>query len=560
MPNNSEGGVVARQSFQDWFRENRGLVESVAQTNPGRIRASMSSGTGEVSTGVSNGETLFWTDELSDNPPPPPPPPTQEEWSGFARPASFSDEQLANVLANIRTREAERRAGITESAPIRRGRARIPTLSRMLNENPQIAVDIENHEPRIDGSSHGQMFGNVTGTTMRKVASFFGMSASYPTLAEHPLIVGTNLAGVEIELENMTVDSPRFNYWTAKGDGSLRNNGMEFVFSSPWGGKDLYNAACEIDGFLFSNNPDSTWRCSTHVHVDVRNMTVPQLKKMILAYIFYERVLFRCSGWHRYKNNFCVALGFAQNQLNDLGNWWNMSDSDFVQMLSGSWDKYTAMNTLPMSSFGSVEFRISEAKWHKGQLIRLVNRFLSLKEIAMANDGMTDTQFIEMLMSANPTEIIRKGIPKGMDDFQHDLEIGYKLAHDVLSMAKLRNRTRPPFLPNVEDGTRVLTGVEVFAAGWNHCRSYLDRHFPEYSYPRDIGDTITFGWIYQVQQMMTSLGRQFDVEWFLPSTNRRQLQRLYANYVSSMAPAPMPSFQEEDDEEEHHSDDDGEFF
>ncbi|MFW3388497.1 UNVERIFIED_CONTAM: hypothetical protein RF648_21140, partial [Kocuria sp. CPCC 205274] len=115
-------------------------------------------------------------------------------------------------------------------------------------------------------------FGNIPETsTMTTVASTFGMRVNYPSIEKHPLIVGTHLAGVEIELENLAIEHPSFRYWTAKNDGSLRNNGMEFVCSHPWGGVDLYNAAVEIDGFLFGNNPDDTWRCSTHVHVDVRD-------------------------------------------------------------------------------------------------------------------------------------------------------------------------------------------------------------------------------------------------------------------------------------------------
>ena len=393
-------------------------------------------------------------------------------------------------------------------------------------------------EPVASGQT---FFGNIPETsTMTTVASNFGMRVNYPSIEKHPLIVGTHLAGVEIELENLAIDHPSFRYWTAKSDGSLRNHGMEFVCSHPWGGVDLYNAAVEIDGFLFGNNPEDTWRCSTHVHIDVRDMTAAQVKKMILAYVFFERVLFKCSGWHRYKNNFCVALGFAQGQLEDLGNWWADSDAVFLNNLTGRWDKYTAINFLPMSHFGSIEFRLGEAKWHKGQLIRLTNRFLSLKEVAMANSELTDEAFVEMLSQASPADIIRKGIPKGLGNIQEDLEVGFKLCHDILSLAKLRRRNKRVMRPNLEDGSRIVVQPrgDFFSNGYSHMVTHLTHHNPNLEFPgtRDLRDSDgnynwTFAYLYEVQQMMRRISTTFEIQWFLPQQNRAQLQSLYDRYV-----------------------------
>lgn len=430
----------------------------------------------------------------------------------------------------------------------------------------------ENAPVARESAEPAQTFsGNTPETsTMNTVASVFGMRVSYPTIEKHPFIVGTNLAGVEIELENLNIEHPRFNYWTAKSDGSLRNAGMEFVCSHPWGGIDLYNAALEIDSFLFNNNPDSSWRCSTHVHVDVRDMTAKQLKKMILAYIFYERVLFKCSGWQRYKNNFCVALGFAQGQLDDLANWWDLPDSSFMNRLSSSWDKYTAINFLPMSSFGSVEFRISEAKWHKGQLIRLVNRFLSLKEVAMAQADMTDEEFIEFLMGCKPEDVIHKGIPRGMGDIQEDLEVGYKLAYDVISMSKIRRRSRVLFTPRREDGSRLMRNVRVFSNGWAHCKSHLEIRYPDLEFPEEPGNEVSFSWLYELRKMMRRHRLTFESVWFMPEQNREQLRRLFREYITEREQAEaesavpdflqaepiQPSWEETQDEEPEYDDED----
>lgn len=320
----------------------------------------------------------------------------------------------------------------------------IDSLSGIFQENEVETDKVKGdhgEQPEPEVYNYQPIFGNISEVPiMKTVASHFGIRTTHRSIEKHPLVVGEYLAGVEIELENLEIYDTSFRYWTVKSDGSLRNNGLEFVCSNPWGGANLYKAAIEIDDFLSKRHPDATWRCSTHVHVDVRDMTVAQIKKMILAYVFYERVLFKCSGFHRYKNNFCIALGFAQSQLECLGELWSLNDAMFLDNLLNSWNKYTAINFRPMCRFGSIEFRISEAKWHKGQLIRLVNRFLSLKEIAVANGEMSDEHFLELLKSSKASDVIRKGIPKDIGNINEDLEVGYKLAYDILSFAKLRRR------------------------------------------------------------------------------------------------------------------------
>lgn len=294
---------------------------------------------------------------------------------------------------------------------------------------------------------------------MSTVADVFHLQFPNETNHQHPLIVGTNRVGVEVELENIRASFPASRYWRVEGDGSLRNHGAEFVFRGPLGGRDLFHAIVELDSHLFQNNPDASWRCSTHVHLDVRDMTATQLKNLLIAYIVYERVLFRCSGWHRLKNNFCPALCFAQQMLEVLSNNWHKRDDRFMTGIRQNWDKYSAMNLVPIGSYGSVEFRMSEAKWRKGHLIKHCNRILSLKELAMSWEGTHDELIMHILNTA-PTTIIKKGLPKELGDVGEDLEIGAKLAFDVLNMADIRRKSaaiRRETLDMEEDNSPTFT-------------------------------------------------------------------------------------------------------
>ncbi|UIW10517.1 gamma-glutamylcysteine ligase-like protein [Aeromonas phage BUCT695] len=358
---------------------------------------------------------------------------------------------------------------------------------------------------------------------------FHGRQTSYPAIQSHPMVNGTHLAGVEIELENLPNQRNRFRYWTAKSDGSLRNNGVEYVFSNPWGGYDLYNAAIELDSHLFNNQPDGSWRCSTHVHIDVRDMSAEQVKKMILAYTMYERILFKLSGEHRYKNNFCVALGFAQDQINILSRNWHKEHGDFLTSVHESWDKYSSINLLPMSNFGSIEFRISEAKWRKGRLLMLVNRFLSLKEMAMTFTG-SEEEMIEYMMTVPLHTVMKKGLPRRLPDFTEDLEFGYKLCHDIISMAKIR-RKQPPvgFLPDLNDGTTQFPSTS-FSAGWEHIRERVNRSERGIEFPRRQPPVFTLKYLSDLNDLASDVNAQFDFNWFTNGLTSNAYDALFNEY------------------------------
>lgn len=269
------------------------------------------------------------------------------------------------------------------------------------------------------------------------IGEVYGQGVPNQTIAGHPLVVGSNFVGIEIELEGIRTDRFDSQYWNMKGDGSLRNNGQEFVCKGPTGGVDLFNAVVEIDRFLFDKKPDGNWRCSTHVHLDVRDMTASQLKNLIIIYLTMEKLIFRLSGFHRYKNNFCCSIGFAQRQLQTLIGNWNREDTyDFTNRLINNWDKYSALNLVPISSFGTVEFRMSEPKWRKGKLLLLCNRFLSMKELAKSWTG-TQNELVNHLMTTDLYQIFKKGLPREIPAvFEEDLEVGFKLVNDLLVLSQ----------------------------------------------------------------------------------------------------------------------------
>lgn len=130
-------------------------------------------------------------------------------------------------------------------------------------------------------------------------------------------------------------------------DGSLRNNGMEFI-TCPMS----YNAALEafktLHGALELGPVPYSSRTSIHVHVNMCNMTMAHLKHLLLTYALLEPVYFAVAGENRKHNIHCVPLNFTSIPAHY---------SKPIQEIVKIWSKYSALNLIPIKSLGTVEFR-----------------------------------------------------------------------------------------------------------------------------------------------------------------------------------------------------------
>ncbi|QDH46729.1 hypothetical protein LAh8_1 [Aeromonas phage LAh_8] len=372
--------------------------------------------------------------------PPPPPAPQPEEDVDAAVEGPHDDSESFGFDGEVSWEGVEARAA--EGISLRRTS---PTPAFEVQFNNSLASSmqtlaaggIRRARPVRGNPVQEQTFDSEEEFEMRTVGSIVGREPDVSTVTPHQLVLGINRVGVEIEVERFNNRRARLRYWNLVSDGSLRNNGQEFTFRGALGGKDAFDAISEIDTLLYQANPELNIRCSTHVHVDVRDMTVPQLKRMILAYAFYESFLFNQSGRHRMKSNFCMPLCIAEGLTHILMDYWGNTDADFIFNVTDRWDKYSAINLIPIRSYGSVEFRIAEGKSKSGQLLRLVNRFLALKEIAVEKD-MSDREFLDFLRETDYRMIFRKGIRRQVAFTEEDIQTGWIIANDIATLGKMR--------------------------------------------------------------------------------------------------------------------------
>lgn len=206
--------------------------------------------------------------------------------------------------------------------------------------------------------------------------------------------------GLEIELENIRDDpKERLQVMKDRGilhvdvDGSLRNNGMEFI-TSPLPFPFEY---AEISDTIFDSYPEAeaSLRCGIHVHMNVRDMTYQQLARLLSLYCLVERIIFKHTG-NRDTNHFCVPVTDTNHVMYAL---YRMSE-DHVHHTVRSSHKYSALNIKPVSSLGTVEARhLPASYWRTDVPYELVQVLRNLKHMAM--DKMSKDQFKQMIWDIN---------------------------------------------------------------------------------------------------------------------------------------------------------------
>ena len=188
--------------------------------------------------------------------------------------------------------------------------------------------------------------------------------------------------GIEVEVEGYQgIDNPPpllDRRWKVVPDGSLRNNGHEFVLRKPMRGKVLENAI-DVLGEALPSNAHASSNCSVHVHLDVRGSTLTQFRDLIMGYCFFEDLLFKLGGYHRRNSSFCRPLCTVSN----VGEICSALDSgEFPRHLISRWCKYTALNLKAVEKYGSVEFRMLEGTTSTSRISNFINVLLHIKHYA----------------------------------------------------------------------------------------------------------------------------------------------------------------------------------
>lgn len=207
------------------------------------------------------------------------------------------------------------------------------------------------------------------------------------------MVDNDTFVGIEVEVERVGRQAPIFKLpdggflWGNTEDGSLRNNGREFV-SIPVKGDEIVFALDRLYTQLNKDpncvNHEFTSRTGLHIHMDAREMQEHEVFTFIQLYVMVEDFLYAYAGHGRKNNIFCVPLKDA-DKMNVLAQTFDKShpynewrDLD-IRALPRIWTKYVGFNLLPLSKYGTIEFRhLSGTKDYESILV-WINLILCLK-------------------------------------------------------------------------------------------------------------------------------------------------------------------------------------
>lgn len=173
---------------------------------------------------------------------------------------------------------------------------------------------------------------------------------NFPKAVPLPSTCPSLLYGVELEIENVPdwpdMVVPGIN---SVADGSLRNNGREFI-TQPM---TYSNLAYCLNSFFTKNKltkDNYSERCSIHVHTNCLDMTMDQIKTVLFLYQMCEKVLYSWVDPERFDNIFCVPWSQTNITYQSL--------SEKVDPTTWkTWRKYTGLNLLPLYEHGTIEWR-----------------------------------------------------------------------------------------------------------------------------------------------------------------------------------------------------------
>lgn len=238
-----------------------------------------------------------------------------------------------------------------------------------------------------------------------------------PVIAKSPDV----FVGIEIEVENViwgsaglnAISSLFNNVWNIVEDASLRNHGREFVSRVGIKAQDIPKALEIFKHFMAvatNGKSEATYRCGTHVHIDVRTLTIGQYINMLSLYILFEDYFYRLAGEGRKENIFCVPINGSEcgvSGLYALLRKEKPTPKDFKRLFS-RFSKYMAYNLRPTGFVGSAGRPVTpigtvEFRHHEGcsDTLRLSNWVQAIVDLYHTAQQFTCQELLDLIFNLN---------------------------------------------------------------------------------------------------------------------------------------------------------------
>lgn len=317
------------------------------------------------------------------------------------------------------------------------------------------------------------------------IGSYMGMSPDPRKWRKTDKVADNNtFVGVEIELENLKgftsayqEEMQKTGLWGIVNDGSLRNHGLEFIMQTsngaqPIRGGDITRALFRFKkvmrDYIRAGNepPECSVRTSLHVHLDVRDLRLFELKKLILLYAIFEETFFKWADLERIDSNYCRSLNNHYDIVDRLSSIMSLPDDTsstthhHLMAILEEGNKYDAANYLSIRQRGSMEFRLMNGTYDTAVMLAWVNILQSLKRAAKDKSIVIDS-FPDDMSQRGPENLIGQVFGKwgnALKAHATDLDIlrGIRRAQDILLHSRIADLDEKFKNHDAKDSTHLL--------------------------------------------------------------------------------------------------------
>jgi len=219
-----------------------------------------------------------------------------------------------------------------------------------------------------------------------------------PHIPTESLVNSNVYLGIEVEAEFKNRYIPPFlssPLVYSEHDGSLRN-GSEYLFTRPLKGSCVTDALNGIGKIASMSECVSTYRCSTHVHLNATDLTLRDIYHVLMVYALVEPTLSRLYRETRQNNPFAFSMDSLLTSYFDVERLLKTAKAAanggrrlaLEEEACNSYayfDKYSSLNLTSLSTYGSLEFRIFPffKRNFFEKTLRCVNLILDIREVAL---------------------------------------------------------------------------------------------------------------------------------------------------------------------------------
>ena len=252
------------------------------------------------------------------------------------------------------------------------------------------------------------------------------------------------LIGVELEVEGVRHSQPVPPLWREVPDDSLRNYGREYIFSEPLYGTGITDALMDMAIFMDKVQPDISYRCSVHVHLNVSDMDMEQLLTLLTLYLIFERTLVKYHGGGREDNIFCIPYYKAPASMQSLVYLYKDAMAgellpNYVSDLLSDFNKYSALNINAVLVHGSIEFRHMPGTTDMVEVFEWIKMVQYLKKAAL--EGDLDYMSLVEGASGSTSSLLQRVFNESAEllqypDMTNDIMAGARLAQRMINGSK----------------------------------------------------------------------------------------------------------------------------